>query len=91
MLDRKRSLEHGRQTPSSPTATHEHGPLTNRSNASIAVQYRLYKARFAGCIGLVRVIHYLLLYYFLHSFVQVVLNGATAMSWPWFGPIANNS
>ncbi|KAJ7188327.1 major facilitator superfamily domain-containing protein [Mycena filopes] len=50
-------------------------------------EYRLYKRRFVGLVGLARrnlpcrpVTH----------FLQVILNIVSGMSWPWFGPISND-
>ena len=54
--------------------------------------YRLYKRRFAGLVGFVSwlvVIHVKTLMQAIMW--QVILAAVSAMSWPWFGPISNNS
>lgn len=51
--------------------------------------YKLYKRRFSGILGLVSLSNCKLVSYFIP--IQVVLNIVSAMPWPWFGPIANDS
>lgn len=53
--------------------------------------YRLYKRRFTGLVALVsrqlsRVAERWIMFR-----IQVLLNIVAGMSWPWFGPISNNS
>ncbi|KAG5639115.1 hypothetical protein H0H81_006704 [Sphagnurus paluster] len=55
-----------------------------------AVEYKLYRRRFLGLIGLVRA-HEPYILALSSLLLKVLLNLVTAMSWPWFGPISNNS
>lgn len=69
---------------------------TDEGNVVVTdVRYRLYKRRFAGLVGFVSWLCFLVE---THVEVlteatplQVILAAVSAMGWPWFGPISNNS
>lgn len=64
--------------------------MTSPPHVHNELPYRLYKRRFLGLLGMVCFIVFCP-WWVYQLYAQVILNIVAGLSWPWFGPIANNS